>query len=172
MDFPGGSGSKMSAYSAGDPGSIPGSGRFPGEGNGYPLHHSCLENSMDRGAWWARVHGVCKELDRTDWLTHTRSKSWHVSWDLKDNLNFIAAKKDEVHLGTLRGQLEHNLVNLGCACILQTELNRMWQTPGRCYCIWFFFLIVLHYCQIHKIHPLSPANFNSPGMESIASGHC
>ena len=94
---------------------------------------------MDRGAWWARVHGVRKELDRTDWLTHTRSKSWHVSWDLKDNLNFIAAKKDEVHLGTLRGQLERSLVNLGCACILQTELNRMWQTPGRCYCIWFFF---------------------------------
>ena len=40
-----------SAYNAGDPGSIPGSGRSPGEGNGNPLQYSCLENSMDRGAW-------------------------------------------------------------------------------------------------------------------------
>ena len=40
--------------------SIPGLGRSPGEGNGYPLQYSCLENSMDRGAWWARVHGVAK----------------------------------------------------------------------------------------------------------------
>ena len=45
---------------AGDPGLIPGSGRSPGEGNGYPLQYSCLENSMDRGAWRATVHGVTK----------------------------------------------------------------------------------------------------------------
>ena len=44
----------------GDAGSIPGSGRSPGEGNGDPLQYSCLENSMDRGAWWATVHGVTK----------------------------------------------------------------------------------------------------------------
>ena len=49
--FPGGSGSKVSAYNAGDPGSIPGLGRSPGEGNGNPLQYSCLENSMDGGAW-------------------------------------------------------------------------------------------------------------------------
>ena len=42
----------------GDLGSIPGLGRSPEEGNGYPLQYSCLENSMDRGAWWATVHGV------------------------------------------------------------------------------------------------------------------
>ena len=46
-------------------GSIPGLGRSPGEGNGNPLQFSCLENSMDRGAWWAIVHGVAKELDAT-----------------------------------------------------------------------------------------------------------
>ena len=46
--------------SAGDLGSIPGSGRSPGEGNGYPLQHSCLEHPMDRGAWWATVHRVEK----------------------------------------------------------------------------------------------------------------
>ena len=51
MDFPGGSGCKASAYNARDLGSIPGSGRSPGEGNGNPLQYSCLENPMDRGAW-------------------------------------------------------------------------------------------------------------------------
>ena len=46
------------------PGSIPGSGRSPGGGNGNPLHCSCLENPMDRGAWWATVRGVPKSLTR------------------------------------------------------------------------------------------------------------
>ena len=54
-DSPGGSDGKATAYSAGDPGSIPGSGRSPGEGNGNPLQYSCLENPMDGGAWWATV---------------------------------------------------------------------------------------------------------------------
>ena len=50
---------------AGDVGSIPGSGRSPGEGNGNPLQYSCLGNPMDRGAWRATVHGVAKELVMT-----------------------------------------------------------------------------------------------------------
>ena len=58
--FPGGSDSKASACNAGDPGSIPGFGRSPGEGNGNPLQYSCLENSMDGGAWWATAHGAAK----------------------------------------------------------------------------------------------------------------
>ena len=53
-----------SVYNAGDPGSIPGSGRSPGEGNGTPLQYSCLENPMDGGAWWATVHGVAKSWTR------------------------------------------------------------------------------------------------------------
>ena len=52
--------SKESACNAGDPGSIPGSGRSPGEGNDNPLHYSCLENSMEREAWWVTVHGAAK----------------------------------------------------------------------------------------------------------------
>ena len=60
MGFPGGSDGKESAYNAGDPGSMLGSGRSPGEGNDYPLQNSRLENSMDRGALWATVHGVKK----------------------------------------------------------------------------------------------------------------
>ena len=63
-DFPGGSDGKESACSAGDPGLISGSGRSPGEGTGNPLQYSCLENSMDRGAWRATVHGVT-ESDTT-----------------------------------------------------------------------------------------------------------
>ena len=50
-DFPGGSDRKASVYSAGDPGSIPGLGRPPGEGNGNPLQYYCLENPRDRGIW-------------------------------------------------------------------------------------------------------------------------
>ena len=49
-----------------DAGSIPGSGRSPGEGNGNPFQYSCLENSMDRGTWQATVHGGPKELDMTE----------------------------------------------------------------------------------------------------------
>ena len=58
--FPGTSHGKESACNAGDPGSIPGQGRFPGEGNGNPHQYSCLENSMDRGVQQAIVHGVAK----------------------------------------------------------------------------------------------------------------
>ena len=63
MIFPGGSDGKASAYNAyrvGDPGSILGSGRSPGEGNGNPLQYPCLENPMDGGTWEATVHGVTK----------------------------------------------------------------------------------------------------------------
>ena len=56
--FPGGSGGKESVYSVRDPGSVPGSGRSPGEGNGYPLHYSCQDSTMTRGTWWVTAHGV------------------------------------------------------------------------------------------------------------------
>ena len=58
--FPGGSDSKESSCNAGDSGFIPGLGKSPGEGNGNPLQYFFLENSMDRGDWWATVHGVSK----------------------------------------------------------------------------------------------------------------
>ena len=59
-DFPGGSDGKESACNVGDLGLLPGLGRSPGGWPGNPLQCSCLENSMDRGAWWATVHGVTK----------------------------------------------------------------------------------------------------------------
>ena len=63
--FPGGSDGKESACNARDLGSIPGSGRCPEEGNGNPLQYSYLENSMDRGAWWATSSWGRKEVDTT-----------------------------------------------------------------------------------------------------------
>ena len=60
LGFPSGLNGKESACNAGGPGSFPGSGRSPVEGNGYPLQFSCLENSTDKRAWWATVHGLAK----------------------------------------------------------------------------------------------------------------
>ena len=58
--LPCGSHGKEYAHNSGDLGSVPVSGRSPGEGNGNPLQYSCLETSMDRGAWWATIHRVTK----------------------------------------------------------------------------------------------------------------
>ena len=66
MNFPGGSVVKNPPANAGDLGSIPGSGRSPGEGNVNPFRYYCLENPMNRGAWQATVHGVTKESDTTE----------------------------------------------------------------------------------------------------------
>ena len=71
--FPGGSEAKASACKAGDQGLIPGSGRSAGEGNGNTLQYSCLENPMDRGAWWATVHRVHKQLDTTEVTEHAHT---------------------------------------------------------------------------------------------------
>ena len=74
MVFPGGSDGKASVYNAGDPGSVPGSGRSSGEGNGNPLQYYCLENPLDRGAWYATVHGVAKSWTRLSDFTYLLTK--------------------------------------------------------------------------------------------------
>ena len=111
MGFPGGSGVKASACNAGELGWIPGLGRSPGEGNGNPLHYSCLENPMDGGAWWATVHAVAKSRTRLSDFTHSQyicklillqsqfAHQWTVKpiyWPLavvKGSAAFIAAKQ-------------------------------------------------------------------------------
>ena len=70
-NFSGGSDGTASVYNAGDPGSIPGSGRSPGEGNGNPLQYSCLENPMGGGAWEATVLGVAKSRTQLSNFTFT-----------------------------------------------------------------------------------------------------
>ena len=72
--FAGGSDGKASAYNAGDPGLIPGSGRSSGEGNGNPLQYSCLENPMDGEAWRATVHGVAKSQTQLSNFTKGREQ--------------------------------------------------------------------------------------------------
>ena len=78
--FPGGSEVKASACNAGDLGSIPGSGRSPGEESGNPLQYSCLENPTDGEAWWATVHGVAKSRTRLSDFTFTFPS---VKWEAK-----------------------------------------------------------------------------------------
>ena len=81
----GGSDGNASACNAGDPGSIPGWGRSPGEGNGNPLQYSCLENPRDGGAWWAAVHGVAKSRTRLSnftsffFSTFARKSPWGLT---------------------------------------------------------------------------------------------
>ena len=86
MGFPGGSEVKASASNAGYPGSIPGLGRSPGEGNGNPLQYSCLENPMDGGAWWAYSLWGRKETRLSDFTKPTKLAYW---LDLID-LNFMS----------------------------------------------------------------------------------
>ena len=82
--FPLSSVCKESACSTGDLGLIPGSGRSPGGGHGNPLQYSCLENPMDRGAWWATVHGVAKS-----WTTEG-----HSQWQQMANQGILTLSKD------------------------------------------------------------------------------
>ena len=74
MGFPGGSDCKESTCNAGDPGLIPGSGRSPREGNGYPLQYSCLGNHIYGGTWQTIVRGVANESEMTE------TKQWQQQW--------------------------------------------------------------------------------------------
>ena len=86
--FPGGSDNKESTCNAGDLSLIPGSGRSPGEGNGYPLQYSCLENSIDREAWWATFHEVAKS--RIELSIHFLFSVWSIIYILsKSTWTFI-----------------------------------------------------------------------------------
>ena len=79
-----------------DRGSIPGLGRCPGEGNGTPLQYSCLENPMDRGSWWAAVHGVAKIWKRlNDWArAHIRFVDHFQHSGHYQNKNFLNKNHD------------------------------------------------------------------------------
>ena len=95
--FPGGSVVKNPPANSGNLSAIPGSGRAPGEGNGNPLQDSCLGNPMDRGVWWAMVHGVTKESGTTQRLNKfsEKSKLHHLKGtDIKLENTAISPKQD------------------------------------------------------------------------------
>ena len=100
--LPGGSDGKESAYHSGDLGSISRTGRSPGGGSGYPLQYSCLENPMDREAWWATVHGVAKSRTHLgDWHTqkhHYLFLMWSSTLPLNMKLLDSSHKMQEAHV--------------------------------------------------------------------------
>ena len=105
LSFPGGSDGKASVYNMGDLGSIPGSGRSPGGGNGNTLQYSCLENPMDGGTWWAIDHGVAKSQTQLSKFT-----SLHEWWKpalilekhflMQENKTVVTAKSYHLYPGT------------------------------------------------------------------------
>ena len=94
-EFPGSSADQESACNAGDSDSTPGLGSSPGEGNDNPLYDSCLEKSMDRGAWWATVHGVAE--GRTRWVTkHRQGKDGELNKRFKGTGSWRISKHENV----------------------------------------------------------------------------
>ena len=89
--FPGGSVVNNPTANAGDTGLIPGLIRLLGEGNGNPVQYSFLGNPMDRGAWWATVHGVTKESDMTEQLTLSLSLTQHLPLCISTQLPWMSA---------------------------------------------------------------------------------
>ena len=125
---------KESACNAGDSGLIPGSGRSPGEGNGNPLQYSCLENSMDRGAWGATVHGAAKSWTRLSNLFSFRfvcfERRGFLVFFPNDHLHHTAVlfpclhnnEKNRLHLSEAWKQ---QLVAGYCCCATQTALGAL-----------------------------------------------
>ena len=110
--FSGGSDGRASVCSVGDLGSIPGLGRSPGEGNGSPLHYSCLENPVDGGAWWAKVHGVTKSRTRLSDFPSLHFKVWKLPSNycsqgckVRAGTYFISAKTKEYSLWEVRKKI-------------------------------------------------------------------
>ena len=106
-----------------DVGSIPGSGRSPGGGRGNPLQYSCLENSMDRGAWQATVHGVAKSRTRlSDSHTHTHTHNMYKI-DKQQGLLYSTGSNTQYLITTYKG--EESEINIYCCCCL---VNKSWLT--------------------------------------------
>ena len=104
LGFPAGSDCKESACHAGDLGLIPGSGRYPGEGNGNPnpLPYSCLENPLDRGTWWVTVHGVTKSWTWLKRLSISTMAHWFIIYNNRLAYLCIWKKKSSELLCSLK----------------------------------------------------------------------
>ena len=117
MDFPGGSDDKESACNAGDLGSIPGWGRFPGEREGNPLQYSCLENPMNGGTWKAAVHGVTKSRTRLSDFTLSKYPAVDVTGDRSK----VRCCKEQYYIGTLNVRS----MNQGKLEVVRQEMARV-----------------------------------------------
>ena len=110
VGFPSGSEGKASACVAGDPASIPGSGRSPGEGNGNPLQYSFLEKPMDGGAWWATVHRVAKSQTRLSDYTLTLEICTYVSINTHSKCTYL-------NVLCLEKMLDKNIFKFSLGCM-------------------------------------------------------
>ena len=84
ISFPGSSDGKESAQNVGEPGLIPGSGRYPGVGNGNPFQYACLENSVDSGSWQVVVHGITNQ-NYSEASSHTSQNGHNQKWQFTNN---------------------------------------------------------------------------------------
>ena len=126
--FPGGLDGKDSACNAGDRGSIPGSGRCPGEGNGSPLQHSCLENPMDRGAWRGAVHGVAKSQTQLKWLSTQHSRTLFVptqTWKPPKWLSAVELVNDSVSFPAVLS-ISESVLLLPADLRINHSINTVW----------------------------------------------
>ena len=119
LDFPGGSDGKESASNSGDPGLIPGSGRSSGEGDGHLLQYSCLENPMDRGSWWAAVHGVTKSRTRLTTSLTQKEKGKEELYKIKVCVIFFSPGKN---------------TGMDCHSLLQRIFPTQGSNPGLLHC--------------------------------------
>ena len=129
-DFLGGSDGKESAHNAGDPDWIPGLGRSLGEGNGYPLQYSCLENSMDKGAW-CELQSL--ELQRVghDWLTNVRARA-HTH----THTHNLVELNSKLGPSTNRSSLLLDLTSLHAVCCMCAVCNQLNTGTEFMCCIW------------------------------------
>ena len=123
---------------AGDAGSIPGSERSPGEGNGNPLQYSCLKNSTDRGAWQAEVHGVTKSQTQMSKHAHTLASMHSFS---QDQPSFLAKMKYTMQGRNSPGWIQHTL---GILIIWLTWINWVMPLLLLLHCVPSFSLVVFH----------------------------
>ena len=180
MSFPGGSVIKNPSANAGDAGSVSGLGRFPRGGNGNPLQYSCLEKALDRGAWWAAVHGVTKSQTWPRTQTHTFISAviWAVSFLRSSRLDHIVSAGSccvwrpmwatlwwlvpaAVWCRWRLGQGGRQDPGRGCMASAAPRLGEMW---GRCRWDSAVFLVSVHLCASQTADPASGACYMSHGL--------
>ena len=140
MSFPGGSDCKESTCNAGDMGLIPGLGRSPGGGHGNPLQYSCLENPMDRGAWWATANG--SQRVRHDWATkRSMLGNYKFRHDIHDSYQVKGSKytHEQISPMLVYANTTGSWSNYYCKNKLATQNRNLKFSSLKCFKHFFFF---------------------------------